>query len=91
MWREGQARRLGQPTYCVFTDKTLLAIAEATREPKRSCRASLVSWPGSSAVSAPMYWLSAQVRSRLRTRKRDVVKRRETRRKNSLRARSACT
>lgn len=28
-WREGQARRLGQPAYCVFTDKTLVAIAEA--------------------------------------------------------------
>ncbi|MDF2254632.1 ATP-dependent DNA helicase UvrD2 [Streptantibioticus ferralitis] len=27
-WRSGQAQELGQPPYCVFTDKTLLAIAE---------------------------------------------------------------
>jgi DNA helicase-2/ATP-dependent DNA helicase PcrA len=27
-WRTEQARALGQPAYCVFTDKTLLAIAE---------------------------------------------------------------
>jgi DNA helicase-2/ATP-dependent DNA helicase PcrA len=27
-WRTAQAKRLGQPAYCVFTDKTLLAIAE---------------------------------------------------------------
>ncbi|WP_372409406.1 ATP-dependent DNA helicase UvrD2 [Streptomyces luteireticuli] len=28
-WRAEQAGRLGQPAFCVFTDKTLLAIAEA--------------------------------------------------------------
>ncbi|WP_443079087.1 ATP-dependent DNA helicase UvrD2 [Streptomyces sp. NBC_01498] len=28
-WRSDQARQLGQPAYCVFTDKTLMAIAEA--------------------------------------------------------------
>ncbi len=28
-WRAEQARQLGQPAFCVFTDKTLLAIAEA--------------------------------------------------------------
>ncbi|WP_302848943.1 ATP-dependent DNA helicase UvrD2 [Streptomyces sp. CC77] len=28
-WRSGQARQLGQPDYCVFTEKTLMAIAEA--------------------------------------------------------------
>jgi DNA helicase-2/ATP-dependent DNA helicase PcrA len=28
-WRMDQAKELGQPAYCVFTDKTLLAIAEA--------------------------------------------------------------
>ncbi|MGW0549353.1 ATP-dependent DNA helicase UvrD2 [Streptomyces altiplanensis] len=28
-WRAGQAQELGQPAYCVFTDKTLMAIAEA--------------------------------------------------------------
>ncbi|MEU8530124.1 MULTISPECIES: ATP-dependent DNA helicase UvrD2 [Streptomyces] len=27
-WRAEQARKLGQPAYCVFTDKTLMAIAE---------------------------------------------------------------
>ncbi|MFE5299601.1 ATP-dependent DNA helicase UvrD2 [Streptomyces sp. NPDC056632] len=27
-WRAEQARELGQPPYCVFTDKTLMAIAE---------------------------------------------------------------
>ncbi|MGI5357275.1 ATP-dependent DNA helicase UvrD2 [Streptomyces sp. CA-252508] len=27
-WRSEQARQLGQPPYCVFTDKTLMAIAE---------------------------------------------------------------
>ncbi|GAA1924901.1 ATP-dependent DNA helicase UvrD2 [Streptomyces durmitorensis] len=27
-WRSGQAELLGQPAYCVFTDKTLIAIAE---------------------------------------------------------------
>ncbi|MEV5243013.1 ATP-dependent DNA helicase UvrD2 [Streptomyces cinnamoneus] len=28
-WRAEQARLLGQPAFCIFTDKTLLAIAEA--------------------------------------------------------------
>lgn len=28
-WRSDQAKELGQPAYCVFTDKTLMAIAEA--------------------------------------------------------------
>jgi DNA helicase-2/ATP-dependent DNA helicase PcrA len=31
-WRTAQAMRLGQPAYCVFTDKTLLAIAENVPE-----------------------------------------------------------
>lgn len=31
-WRAEQARELGQPAYCVFTDKTLLAIAEVRPE-----------------------------------------------------------
>jgi DNA helicase-2/ATP-dependent DNA helicase PcrA len=31
-WRAEQARRTGQPAYCVFTDKTLVAIAEAMPE-----------------------------------------------------------
>lgn len=28
-WRADRAREIGQPAYCVFTDKTLMAIAEA--------------------------------------------------------------
>ena len=28
-WRADQARRSGQPDFCVFTDRTLMAIAEA--------------------------------------------------------------
>jgi DNA helicase-2/ATP-dependent DNA helicase PcrA len=28
-WRQKQARRSGQPEFCVFTDRTLMAIAEA--------------------------------------------------------------
>ncbi|GAB3180357.1 ATP-dependent DNA helicase UvrD2 [Streptomyces incanus] len=31
-WRGEQARRSGQPAFCVFTDKTLMAIAEAVPE-----------------------------------------------------------
>ncbi|GHH81581.1 DNA helicase [Streptomyces sulfonofaciens] len=31
-WRAEQARRTGQPAYCVFTDKTLVAIAETAPE-----------------------------------------------------------
>ncbi|MFF4020568.1 ATP-dependent DNA helicase UvrD2 [Streptomyces sp. NPDC001843] len=31
-WRAEQARRSGQPAFCVFTDKTLMAIAEAVPE-----------------------------------------------------------
>jgi DNA helicase-2/ATP-dependent DNA helicase PcrA len=34
-WREGQARQLGQPAYCVFTDKTLIAIAETVPTDER--------------------------------------------------------
>ncbi|MFC5767254.1 ATP-dependent DNA helicase UvrD2 [Actinacidiphila bryophytorum] len=32
VWRTAQAKALGQPAYCVFTDKTLLAIAEVRPE-----------------------------------------------------------
>ncbi|MCT7356327.1 ATP-dependent DNA helicase UvrD2 [Streptomyces sp. 15-116A] len=31
-WRAEQARRSGQPAFCVFTDKTLMAIAESAPE-----------------------------------------------------------
>lgn len=31
-WRAVQASRAGQPAFCVFTDKTLIAIAEAAPE-----------------------------------------------------------
>lgn len=31
-WRAVQAQRAGQPAFCVFTDKTLMAIAETVPE-----------------------------------------------------------
>jgi DNA helicase-2/ATP-dependent DNA helicase PcrA len=31
-WREEQAGRSGQPAFCVFTDRTLMAIAETVPE-----------------------------------------------------------
>ncbi|MFI8926104.1 ATP-dependent DNA helicase UvrD2 [Streptomyces sp. NPDC053474] len=31
-WRAGHARRIGQPPFCLFTDKTLIAIAESVPE-----------------------------------------------------------
>ncbi|MGW4926627.1 ATP-dependent DNA helicase UvrD2 [Streptomyces sp. NB004] len=34
-WREVQAGRSGQPAFCVFTDKTLMAIAESVPEDER--------------------------------------------------------
>ncbi|MFK0167386.1 ATP-dependent DNA helicase UvrD2 [Streptomyces sp. NPDC090306] len=41
-WRAVQAETIGQPAYCVFTDKTLMAIAEAAPEEERE----LVRIPG---------------------------------------------
>ncbi|MFE3095510.1 ATP-dependent DNA helicase UvrD2 [Streptomyces sp. NPDC059248] len=38
-WRSGQAKELGQPAYCVFTDKTLMAIAEAVPGDERELSA----------------------------------------------------
>ncbi|MEV4917532.1 ATP-dependent DNA helicase UvrD2 [Streptomyces tirandamycinicus] len=38
-WRSEQARELGQPAYCVFTDKTLMAIAEAVPGSERELAA----------------------------------------------------
>ncbi|MFD0545514.1 ATP-dependent DNA helicase UvrD2 [Streptomyces mexicanus] len=34
-WRQEQARRSGQPAFCVFTDRTLMAIAEAVPDDER--------------------------------------------------------
>jgi DNA helicase-2/ATP-dependent DNA helicase PcrA len=34
-WRAVQAQRSGQPAFCVFTDKTLMAIAEAVPDDER--------------------------------------------------------
>ncbi|MYS50963.1 ATP-dependent DNA helicase, partial [Streptomyces sp. SID6013] len=34
-WRAVQAERSGQPAFCVFTDKTLMAIAESVPEDER--------------------------------------------------------
>jgi DNA helicase-2/ATP-dependent DNA helicase PcrA len=41
-WRAGKAKELGQPAYCVFTDATLVAIAEQ----KPTTVAGLVAIPG---------------------------------------------
>ncbi|MCW2571775.1 MAG: uvrD [Frankiales bacterium] len=41
-WRAGRAKELGQPAYCVFTDATLVAIAEQ----KPATVAALVAIPG---------------------------------------------
>ncbi|WP_323055280.1 MULTISPECIES: ATP-dependent DNA helicase UvrD2 [Streptomyces] len=38
-WRTRQGRLIGQPEYCVFTDKTLLAIAEAVPDDESGLRA----------------------------------------------------
>lgn len=38
-WRSDQAKQLGQPAYCVFTDKTLIAIAEAVPGDERELSA----------------------------------------------------
>ncbi|MEW1694640.1 ATP-dependent DNA helicase UvrD2 [Streptomyces sp. NPDC093249] len=43
-WRSEQARELGQPAYCVFTDKTLMAIAE--RVPATDGELSVISGVG---------------------------------------------
>ncbi|MET3985977.1 ATP-dependent DNA helicase UvrD2 [Streptomyces sp. PvR034] len=43
-WRAGQAKELGQPAYCVFTDKTLMAIAEAV--PSEAGELSMISGVG---------------------------------------------
>jgi DNA helicase-2/ATP-dependent DNA helicase PcrA len=34
-WRAVQAERSGQPAFCVFTDKTLMAIAESVPDDER--------------------------------------------------------
>jgi DNA helicase-2/ATP-dependent DNA helicase PcrA len=43
-WRTEQAGQLGQPAYCVFTDKTLMAIAEAV--PGTECELAAISGVG---------------------------------------------
>jgi DNA helicase-2/ATP-dependent DNA helicase PcrA len=50
-WRAEQARRSGQPAYCVFTDRTLIAIAEAVPEDERE----LVRIPGVGARKLNRY------------------------------------
>ncbi|MCZ7433528.1 ATP-dependent DNA helicase UvrD2 [Streptomyces sp. WMMC1477] len=37
-WRAGQASRIGQPDFCVFTDKTLMAIAERVPDDESELR-----------------------------------------------------
>lgn len=34
-WRADRAKEISQPAYCVFTDKTLMAIAEAAPDSER--------------------------------------------------------
>ncbi|MFF8266219.1 ATP-dependent DNA helicase UvrD2 [Streptomyces sp. NPDC016562] len=43
-WRAGQAKQQGLPPYCVFTDKTLMAIAEAA--PGEAAELSMISGVG---------------------------------------------
>lgn len=43
-WRAGQAKEQGLPAYCVFTDKTLMAIAEAA--PSEEGELSMISGVG---------------------------------------------
>ncbi|MEU0438257.1 MULTISPECIES: ATP-dependent DNA helicase UvrD2 [unclassified Streptomyces] len=50
-WRAEQARRSGQPAWCVFTDRTLVAIAEAAPEDERE----LVRVPGVGARKLHRY------------------------------------
>lgn len=61
-WRAVQARRAGQPAFCVFTDKTLMAIAETVPEEEGE----LARIPGSACASSiatePMSWPSAQAK-----------------------------
>ena len=62
-WRAEQAQRLGQPAYCVFTDKTLMAIAEAV--PAGAGELAGISGVGRRKLtgSEPMYLPSVLVRS----------------------------
>ena len=63
-WRAVQAQRSGQPAFCVFTDKTLMAIAEAAPDDDgRAGPASPASACASSTGSGPTFWPSAQARS----------------------------
>ncbi|OEV05922.1 HRDC domain-containing protein, partial [Streptomyces oceani] len=48
-WRSVQAKELGQPAYCVFTDKTLMAIAEAV--PATEAELSRISGVGARKLS----------------------------------------
>ncbi|WP_320773620.1 HRDC domain-containing protein, partial [Streptomyces sp. CRN 30] len=50
-WREVQAGRSGQPAFCVFTEKTLMAIAENVPEDERE----LVRIPGVTARKLTRY------------------------------------
>ena len=69
-WRAVQAQRSGQPDFCVFTDKTLMAIAEAVPTTPGSWPASQGSALASSTATGPTYWPSAQVRSSRETQTR---------------------
>ena len=59
-WRAEQAQRLSQPAYCVFTDKTLMAIAEAVPagagELAGISESAAASWTGSEPMYLPLCW-----------------------------------
>ena len=85
-WRADQAKELGQPAYCVFTDKTLMAIAEAA--PASEGELVVIAGVGDRKLtgSAPTCWPSAQVGRWARSPDEGDGRRvRKTRRKNSLR------
>lgn len=61
-WRAAQSKEQGLPAYCVFTDKTLMAIAEAA--PSEEGELSMISGVGAVSLTGtePMSWPSAQVK-----------------------------
>ncbi|BFO15127.1 hypothetical protein SHKM778_15150 [Streptomyces sp. KM77-8] len=66
-WRAGQAERSGQPAFCVFTDKTLMAIAETVPDEEHAL-ARIPGWGCASwAATGLMFWPSAQVAPSKRT------------------------
>lgn len=61
-WRAVQAQQAGQPAFCVFTDKTLMAIAETVPEEEGELARIPGSASASSTATEPMSWPSAQAK-----------------------------